>query len=456
MRSGVGLVFLGALLAGCGGSGGSGFTDGGTNGDATVPIDDAGDPIFPSNDGGSDGAVAPCTGLKCQQVNCGGGGSTTVSGRVYMPNGTLPLYNAIVYVPNAPVDPIVTGATCDKCGSTVSGAPIVTTLTDAKGDFVLKDVPVGSSIPLVVQIGKWRRQFVLPSVKQCVDNPVAGNMLRLPRNRNEGDMPKIAAVTGGCDPLACILPKIGIDASEYTTSASGQQAVTLFAGQGGSGPPGILPAPSSFWNSAATMKKYDITILSCECSEYNTNKTAPSPTELQNYADNGGRIFGSHFHYTWPKNLVTQWQSTASWTSGSSTGPYLIDTTFPKGKALADWLNGPEVMASTTYGQMPISPAVGNVTTVNAPTTRWVYNAANTSFYVSFNTPVGAMPANQCGKFVFGGMHISAGGGTVDTTFPNGCSTTLSAQEKALAFLLFDLSSCIQQDTDPPKPPDPK
>jgi hypothetical protein len=454
MRLGVsiGTLFLVGLLAGCGGGGSSGFGDGGGNRDDGGPTDDSGDPVFPDLDGGTD-VIAPCTGLKCQQVNCGGGSSTTVSGTVYMPNGTLPLYNAIVYVPNAPVDPIANGATCDKCGSTVSGPPIVTALTDHQGKFLLKDVPVGTNIPLVVQIGKWRRQFVLPQVSQCVDNPVAGNMLRLPRNRNEGDMPKIAVTTGGCDPLACILPKIGIDASEYGVNSSGAQKVTMYAGGGGSGPPGITPA-QNLWGNVNELKKFDLAIFSCECSENNGNKT--NPQAVQQYVDGGGRIFTSHYHYTWFKNLIPAWQSTASWGSAFSSTPDLIDTTFPKGKALADWLK--YVEPSLTYGQMPLNEKTYDVGGVNAPTTRWVYsnNGGNTTHYLSFNTPVGAMPDNQCGKAVYGGMHISSGGGSVGTNFPSGCSSTLSAQEKALAFLFFDLSSCIQKDTDPPMPPQPK
>src|SRR4051812_41438785 len=57
-----------------------------------------------------------CEGLKCQLAACAAGTSTDVSGVVYDPAGKVPLYNVIVYVPNAPLEPFTSGVTCDKCG----------------------------------------------------------------------------------------------------------------------------------------------------------------------------------------------------------------------------------------------------------------------------------------------------------------------------------------------------
>src|SRR5262249_49350022 len=143
----------------------------------------------------------PCVNLECRQLRCSDPNvTTTVTGTVYDPRGRTPLYNAIVYVPNAPLAALVRGATCERCGTLASGSPIATTLTAADGTFVLSNVPVGDDVPLVIQIGKWRRKVVLPRVEPCVENAVKGSdLLRLPRTRAEGDIPQIAVATGALD-----------------------------------------------------------------------------------------------------------------------------------------------------------------------------------------------------------------------------------------------------------------
>ncbi len=89
--------------------------------------------LFPTGDVEVRG---PCIGLECQQKTCGGGIETTLTGKVFAPDGKLALYNAIVYVPNAEVKPVTKGASCDKCGA-VTGDPVVSALTDATGKFEL-------------------------------------------------------------------------------------------------------------------------------------------------------------------------------------------------------------------------------------------------------------------------------------------------------------------------------
>ena len=110
-----------------------------------------------------------CAGLACVQAGpvCEGGRSTSVSGTVFMPNGTLPLPNVTVYVPKGTVPPLPAAVSCDRCDRILAGDARVQTTSDVEGHFTLDNVPAGRNVPLVIQSGRWRRRLVLPNVAAC-------------------------------------------------------------------------------------------------------------------------------------------------------------------------------------------------------------------------------------------------------------------------------------------------
>ncbi len=409
----------------------------------------------------------PCVGLACQQQTCSGGATTTVSGQILDPAGKTPLYNVIVYVPNAPVTAPADGyATCDQCG-TVASSPVVSALSDTSGNFKLENVPVGANIPLVVQVGKWQRQYTIPTVNACTDNPVDPANTRLPKNSTEGHLPKIAVATGNFDSLECFIRKIGVDDSEFS-NGNGSGRVQLYQGEGGSTidshTPRAYGAPATdLWDNAATLKGFDIVALTCEGDEYGQDKPASALDNIRDYTNGGGRVFATHYHYYWFKNEAAS-STVATWGEPLVSGGYYVDTSFPKGSDFADWLQN--VGGSTTKGQPLLndSDVTDSVKAVNsAQAQRWIYQASSATSsssapkYMTFNTPVGAAAADQCGRVVFSDIHVasdSAPEQASTTTFPALCASgSLTPQEQALEFLFFDLNACVQSDSTPVAPP---
>ena len=491
-----------------GGQLGSGGNAGGSGGASTIKFDGSagsgqgGAPVIKLD--GNVGGGHDCVNLECRQSTCrqgqctqppctgGAATRTTVSGTIYDPAGKVPLYNIAVYVPNADLEPIADGPSCDPCDpatgtSLLSGSPIALTKTDTAGRFTLGieggDVPSGSDVPLVIQVGKWRRQITLPSaVTACQDNPIDNpDLLRLPRNQDEGHIPKMALTTGELDALECLLRKVGIDESEFTPE-SGSGRVNFYAGGGGTssydarlnGGAAITPVhpgggASDWWDSVDNLKKYDIILHACEGSQgqFSGNqqprsaKSQQARQALQTFADLGGRVFASHWHVYWFEQGPAAFRSIATFNHRSGLPNPYTATIDANRTALTDWMMN--VGGSTTRGQVLLRQNASN-TTVDAVTggnisQRWIYAADRNPqavTYLQANTPVPPEGSGQCGKVVLSDLHVSGGAGSggdagagpgsdqPNRPFPTGCVTTeLSPQEKVLEFMLFDIASCV-------------
>jgi hypothetical protein len=504
--------------AGCGGSGGSGFGGvdggsssggGGSSGGSGGSGSGSGCGITGCSSGGSGSGsssggtpVACPSGLQCN-VSCPNNGTTSISGIVYDPAGTNPLYDIAVYVPATALQPlpagVPTGAAACNCGALFQSGAVVSTVTGVDGSFKLTNVPVGN-VPLVLQVGKWRRE-VQVTTSACTDTQpsmkltLPGTLTGAGPNDN---MPDIAVSTGSADTLECLMSRIGIPASEYVNGSSGSGHVHLFSGGGtggggggGAGRPespgwGAPASDTNLWDTQAHLMPYDILLLSCEGGEtYDAN-----PPILEDYLNAGGRAFASHYHYAWFSGPIDNKKATysapsdwganlATWSDSQganqvATNGKIVQTLngstspFPKGQALYQWLglvNALGVNGAPTGDINIQAPRYNAVVGPNdKPSQPWIDDvSSNFTLYFSFDTPVGGqMPLptdggapNYCGRAVFSDLHVSGSAATEDPSGTGGGSPSCSQrpmlpQEKALEFMLFDLSSCVIPDTETP------
>jgi hypothetical protein len=375
-------VIVALLFLGCSSTNSdNGFTV--TPPDASVSNDDSGPNGMLHLGPGSGG----CTGLQCQQT-CA---DTTISGTVYDPAGVNGLYNVYVYVPNAPLDPIPAGPTCTACQAPASGSPITSTSTLSNGSFKLTNVPVGTNIPVVLQLGKWRKVVTVPSVGKCDTVTPPDGFFHLPKlqggkaGTDPDDNIPLIAFTTGCDGAECFFAdRIGIDLTEFTGPGGGGRVhIYQSANDDEQVFPGINPGSAdALWaSSPSLMMNYDIVFDACECMPHDRGGAGGTDIGYINflkYLNAGGRAYTTHYFYNFYANeaecsessfgssfedssdcygqgklpSVGEWEGNQgepfappsncpkSGTLPGDDGPgacLTIDTSIPKGAAFAEW-----------------------------------------------------------------------------------------------------------------------
>lgn len=410
----------------------------------------------------------PCPLCPLQQV-CAGGATTTVSGTAVTAalNNPDPLYNAVVYIPNIPLGHellrLPDGPGCDRCTPLTLDNAVSSAITGPDGRFTLTDVPVGQGIPMVVQLGSWRRQLTI-DVQPCVNNELPLGTVRLPRNQAEGDIPLTAIATGNVDRMQCLLRKIGIEDSEFTTP-SGAGRIHMYVSNGstlGDSTPSITELTGLDMGQPGTLSRYTQVLFPCEGAPL--EKPPVSQQNFLDYVNSGGRAFATHYSYTWlymngPMATTAQWQP--AFPAGGREETSLIatiDTSFQKGADFQQWLALTGALTSEMPPQITIQEPRMDVAALTdmGGAQRWIYaeNPATVQHF-TVDTPVLAPPEEVCGRVVFSDFHV-LNARTMGSVFPAECDDTpLNAQEKVLEFMLFDLAACIGPNAPPAPPPPP-
>jgi hypothetical protein len=398
---------------------------------------------------------------------CTGGGSTIVKGFVYDPANNLPVYNALVYVPAGPVTTPPTGINTANpvCGCSAPPA-YASAYTGIDGSFTLNNAPSGSSVTVVVQLGKWQRIYT-ETIGSCTTTTLSSH-LTLPSTRAQGNIPRFAVDTGQVDYMECVLRKMGIAQAEFVSPAiaggvpTAAGRVHFYEGSieaGGAVIDANTPTEDKLTETASVMDSYDVILFPCQgaAGSYTAAHGWPNTRgNLVTYANDGGRVFTTHFHYDLLDGNGT-FSGTANWKPNNGswgnyysdpTYPGFVDQTFARGVTLAAWLNQP-IVYGPPLGQIPIGVIRNDFTSVNAPAQRWMYtqnnNPANIPIHYTFDTPFNQTPS--CGRVVYSDFHVESEPNDIGDTgvaFPNECAPgAMTPQEKLLEFMLFDLTSCV-------------
>ena len=354
-----------------------------------------------------------------------------LTGRVVAPEGTIPISGALGYLSGGMPEAIPDGVYCDHCVLIDVSTPHV--LTNADGTFDLGAYTLGTQ-NLVVQKGQFRR--VRPVDVVAGDQPVDIALTTLPGHMdkaNGDDIPKMAILVGAWDDIGASLQKLGMADGSFDKFQNPW-------------PPNSSDpfSPDKLAHDAATINQYHIVFTPCDSSDGVTCASgyadeSATQTNMAQFVAAGGKLYVTDYSYdyiaqTWPQYITWENQTDAFGSAclpGSYDAPAVVQDT-----GMADWLaaqgitnfdleaNWTEI---TAVNPVPDTDPDGNPITVTPKV--WVSGQVPSSGL----RPTTVSFERSCGRVLFSTYHTEGSG------------SGFLPQEKALLYVLLEVSVCVGQ-----------
>jgi hypothetical protein len=357
----------------------------------------------------------------------------TLTGKVVMPEGTIPLSDALVYLTSERPGPIPKEAYCDKCVALDSFA---FTYSKPDGTFELPAYQAGTQW-LVVQKGQFRRfrSIEVKTGTQTVPQPLT----TLPGMTNDdvGDTtPRMLLMPGQWDHIDKSLKKIGVTDFEKFE-------------------PGLNL--SAYDAKLKEFPKYHIIFFPCTGTVNSNGGSGPACSvsvdpkmrdAAKDFVARGGKLYVSDWSYEYVRQ---GWPGAVSWvgetsTIGSGCQPGGADSPAQfDDKSLNDW------MSAIGEGNATLKAAWSTIASVK-PFPSLDENGKSFTqtpkVWASVKQASGTHPAtvsfqDRCGRVLYSTYHAEGS----DSVFGQG---DFLAQEKALMHILLEVGVCVGQKPIPP------
>lgn len=420
LRTGSLLPFFVFALFACSATGsptrdGAAQTDAGSNGSGGNGFDD---------DSDGDASTDP------------GPAVATLRGRVYAPNGELPISGALVYLTKDMPPEIPDGAYCDKCVELGSGTPH--TFSAPSGQFEL-GVPYTGEYHLVVQKGQFRRVRKIEIVEGEQDIDKEKTTFPAKTFKPFDTIPKMAIVTGQWDAIDVTLAQLGLGTTK--PGFMGKIEVDRTQPYGFDYIEGF--AATEFMKNPAEMAKYHIVFKPCSETEDTPDGLTCKPfmaddpavqNALRDYVAAGGKLYATDYSYeyvrrSWPGFITWQGetnQTGSACSGGGSNGPAEVPD-----PGMGSWLEALghkdwDIQAAWT-GLQKVSPMQGTDPDGQPATITpkvWVKSKAS-------GRPATVSFESGCGRVMYSTYHTEAG------------NTKTIPQQMALLYVLLEVGVCV-------------